>query len=169
MKVLVAASSRHGATGEIADEVGRTLEERGLDVQVASLDDVTNVSGFDAFVLGSAVYVGRWLGPARTFVEEHASELAARPTWLFSSGPIGDPPKPDAGAAVNVDGLVEASGALEHRLFTGGSTGAVSGSASEPWSASSEPPRATTATGTTCGNGPARLRARSRPRHSARR
>ena len=83
MKVLVAASSRHGATGEIADEVGRTLEERGLDVQVASLDDVTDVSGFDAFVLGSAVYVGRWLGPARTFVEEHAGELAARPTWLF--------------------------------------------------------------------------------------
>ena len=77
MRVLVAASSRHGATGEIADEVGRTLEERGLDVQVASLDDVTDVSGFDAFVLGSAVYVGRWLGPARTFVEEHARELAA--------------------------------------------------------------------------------------------
>ncbi len=119
MKVLVAASSRHGATGEIADEVGRTLEERGLDVQVASLDDVTDVSGFDAFVLGSAVYVGRWLGPARTFVEEHAGELAARPTWLFSSGPIGDPPKPDADAAVSVDGLVEATGALEHRLFTG--------------------------------------------------
>ena len=97
MKVLVAASSKHGATGEIADEVGRTLEERGLDVQVASLDDVTDVSGFDAFVLGSAVYVGRWLGPARMFVEEHA----------------------DAEAAVNVDGLVEASGAREHRLFTG--------------------------------------------------
>ena len=119
MRVLVAASSRHGATGEIADEVGRTLEERGLDVQVASLDDVRDLSGFDAFVLGSAVYVGRWLGPARTFVEEHASELAAGPTWLFSSGPIGDPPKPDADAAVNVDGLVEASGAREHHLFTG--------------------------------------------------
>ena len=119
MKVLVAASSRHGATGEIADEIARALAERGLDVRVASLDDVTDVSGFDAFVLGSAVYVGRWLGPARAFVAEHAGELAARPTWLFSSGPIGDPPKPDGDAAVNVDGLVEATGALGHRLFTG--------------------------------------------------
>ena len=119
MKVLVAASSRHGATGEIAAEIGRVLTEHGLDVRVASLDDLADVHGFDAFVLGSAVYVGRWLGPARAFVDEHAGELAARPTWLFSSGPIGDPPKPDGDAAVNVDGLVEATGALEHRLFTG--------------------------------------------------
>jgi menaquinone-dependent protoporphyrinogen oxidase len=119
MRVLVAASSRHGATGEIAAEVGRVLTEHGLDVRVASLDDIADVDGFDAFVLGSAVYVGRWLGPARAFVGEHAGELAARPTWLFSSGPIGDPPKPDGDAAVNVDGLVAASGAREHRLFTG--------------------------------------------------
>ena len=93
MRVLVAACSSFGAAGEIVDEVGRTLEERGFNVRVASLDDVTDVSGFDAFVLGSAVYVGHWLGPARTFVEEHASELAAGLTWLFSfEGPIGDPP-----------------------------------------------------------------------------
>jgi menaquinone-dependent protoporphyrinogen oxidase len=59
MKVLVAASSRHGATGEIAAEIGRVLTERGLDVRVASLDDVADLHGFDAFVLGSAVYVGR--------------------------------------------------------------------------------------------------------------
>jgi menaquinone-dependent protoporphyrinogen oxidase len=167
MRVLVAASSRHGATGEIASEIGRVLTEHDLDVRIASLDDVADVHGFDAFVLGSAVYVGRWLGPARAFVDQHAGELAARPTWLFSSGPIGDPPKPVGDAAVNDDSLVEATGASEHRLFTGGSTGAGSGSASEPWCASSEPPRATTATGTTSGNGPARSRPRSPPRHSA--
>lgn len=119
MKVLVAASTKHGATGEIAAEIGRVLTEHGLDARVASLDDVTDVHGFDAFVLGSAVYVGGWLGPARAFVDEHAGELAARPTWLFSSGPIGDPPKPDADAAVKLDGLVEATGAREHRLFAG--------------------------------------------------
>jgi menaquinone-dependent protoporphyrinogen oxidase len=119
MRVLVAASSKHEATGEIAAEIGRVLSEHGLDVRVASLDAVTDVSGFDAFVLGSAVYVGRWLGPARAFVDEHAGELAARPTWLFSSGPIGDPPKPEADAAVKLDALVEATGAREHHLFTG--------------------------------------------------
>jgi menaquinone-dependent protoporphyrinogen oxidase len=40
--------------------------------------------------------------PARTFAADHAAELAARPTWLFSSGPIGDPPRPKADEAVHV-------------------------------------------------------------------
>jgi menaquinone-dependent protoporphyrinogen oxidase len=40
-------------------------------------------------VLGSAVYVGPWLEAGARFVEEHADELAARPVWLFSSGPAG--------------------------------------------------------------------------------
>lgn len=119
MRVLVAASSKHGATSEIVGELGRALEERGLEVEVSSLDDVADVSGFDAFVVGSAVYAGRWLGLARTFVDEHGSELAARPTWLFSSGPIGDPPKPGPDAAVKLEDIVEATGAREHRLFTG--------------------------------------------------
>ena len=107
MKVLVAASSRHGATDAIAEEIGRTLAEHGLDVQVTPLSDVSDVGGFDVFVVGSAVYAGRWLAPARAFVDEHRAELRSRPTWLFSSGPLGDPPKPDPDAAVKIDGLVQ--------------------------------------------------------------
>ena len=33
--------------------------------------------------------MSRWLGDATTFVERNKATLAARPTWLFSSGPIG--------------------------------------------------------------------------------
>jgi len=119
MTVLIAASSRHGATGAIAEEIGRTLAERGLDVRVVPVEDVTDIAGFDAFVVGSAVYAGRWLAPARAFVDEHSAELRSRPTWLFSSGPLGDPPKPDPDAAVRIDGLLQATGAREHHLFTG--------------------------------------------------
>jgi hypothetical protein len=36
---------------------------------------------YDAVVLGSAVYAGRWLEPARRIVEEHGDELIALPTW----------------------------------------------------------------------------------------
>jgi menaquinone-dependent protoporphyrinogen oxidase len=53
---------------------------------VRPVEQVGDLSGYTEVVLGSAVYVGRWLEPARRFVEEHADELAARPTWLFSSG-----------------------------------------------------------------------------------
>ena len=35
-------------------------------------------------VIGSAIYMGRWLKTAREFVSEHVA-LSAVPVWLFSS------------------------------------------------------------------------------------
>jgi menaquinone-dependent protoporphyrinogen oxidase len=70
-------------------------------------------------VLGSAVYVGRWLEPARELVEAHADALTERPTWLFSSGPLGDPPKPEADDAVQIGEIAERVNARDHRLFAG--------------------------------------------------
>lgn len=119
MKVLVAAASKHGATYEVAEAIGRGLRERSLDVDVRDVDDVRGLSGVDACVLGSAVYVGRWLGPARQFVEANAEALSAIPTWLFSSGPLGDPLKPDEEHAVDVTEIVAVTSAREHRLFAG--------------------------------------------------
>jgi len=119
MKVLVAAASKHGATHEIAAAIGQGLWTRGLDVDARNVDDVRDLSGVDACVLGSAVYVGQWLAPARHFVDANADALSAVPTWLFSSGPLGDPLKPDEEHAVNVAEIVAATRAREHRLFAG--------------------------------------------------
>jgi menaquinone-dependent protoporphyrinogen oxidase len=119
MTVLVAAASRHGATYEIADAIGQALEERGLDVQVVQAEDVDGVAGFEAVVIGSGVYAGHWLESARRLVGEHCDELVRVPTWLFSSGPIGDPPRPDDAHAVDVDELVAAAAARGHRIFPG--------------------------------------------------
>jgi menaquinone-dependent protoporphyrinogen oxidase len=119
MRVLVTAASRHGATWEIAEALGGTLSDQGVDNDVVRIEDVGAIDPYGAFVLGSAVYVGNWLEPARTFVNEHQGELAAHPTWLFSSGPIGDPPRPTDDKAVQIDPLVEATKPVEHRLFAG--------------------------------------------------
>jgi menaquinone-dependent protoporphyrinogen oxidase len=118
MRVLVTASSTHGATGEIAAEIGKILGERGLDATVKPIEDVSAVSGFDPYVVGSAVYAGRWMADARRFAGRHTEAPASHPTWLFSSGPIGEPPKPEAGTAVKLD-VIAATGAREHRLFAG--------------------------------------------------
>jgi menaquinone-dependent protoporphyrinogen oxidase len=119
MTVLVAVASRHGSTEEIAHAIGTSLQERGLDAVVVRADEVENVVGYEAVVLGSAVYAGRWLEPARSLVYEHVSELAALPTWLFSSGPIGAPPKPEAEEAVHIDKLMVLTHARGHRIFAG--------------------------------------------------
>jgi menaquinone-dependent protoporphyrinogen oxidase len=123
MTVLVAAASKHGATDEIAERIGADLTGRGLDVEVKKLEQVADLSGYEAFVLGSGIYLGTWLREARTFVDVHAEELAERPTWLFASGSItGDPPVADDPKAVRsglAETLVETTHAREHKLFAG--------------------------------------------------
>ena len=118
MKVLVTAATKYGATGEIAQAIGEVLREHGLDSTVGPPEDATTVDGYDAVVLGSAVYAGHWLRPARELVDRSRDALAARPVWLFSSGPVGDPPKP-AEDPVDVTEIVAATGARDHRVFAG--------------------------------------------------
>jgi menaquinone-dependent protoporphyrinogen oxidase len=126
MKVLVSAASKYGATSEIAEEIGRVLrqalDDRGLDgdivVDVLPAEEVSSVEDYGAVVLGSAVYAGHWLEPARELVERHAEALSERPTWLFSSGPIGEPPKPEEDP-VDVAPILEATNARDHRVFAG--------------------------------------------------
>jgi len=123
MTVLVAAASKHGATQEIAGRIGATLAEHGVGVEVRELGDVDDLRRYDAFVVGSGIYLGNWLKEARRFVDAHAAELAQHPTWLFASGSIvGDPPRgddPNALRAGLAEKLVAKTGAREHKLFAG--------------------------------------------------
>lgn len=89
MKVLVAYASKYGATEGIARRIGETLEKSGLEVDVRSCKGLDAASGYDAYVVGSATYEFNWRKAARRFVTRNAEELAAKPTWLFASGPLG--------------------------------------------------------------------------------
>jgi menaquinone-dependent protoporphyrinogen oxidase len=118
MKVLVTAASKYGATAEIAQAIGDALAGRGIEVSVQPIEQVASIDDYKAIVVGSAVYAGHWLKPATQFVEDNNSALRSRAVWLFSSGPVGDPPKPEEDP-VDAAPMVEASGATEHRLFAG--------------------------------------------------
>lgn len=118
MKVLVSAASRHGATTEIALRIANGLANAGIETVVTEPNAVTTLEGFDGVVLGSGVYAGRWLEPAKKLVERHGDGLRARPVWLFSSGPVGDPPKPDA-EPPDVAPMREVTMAREHRIIPG--------------------------------------------------
>jgi menaquinone-dependent protoporphyrinogen oxidase len=87
---LVAYASKYGATLEIAERVGKALQQAGLAVDVRPVDQVGDLSPYTAVVLGSAVYVGQWRKEAATFLADNEQALAQRPVWLFSSGPTGE-------------------------------------------------------------------------------
>src|SRR5436190_5676644 len=115
MTVLVTCASKHGATTEIAEALGRALCARGLDADVIRAEEVDGVGSYDAVVLGRAIYVGHWLPAAHVVADLYADELAVRPTWLFSSGPVGDPLRPEE--APDVDVLVERIRPRGHRVL----------------------------------------------------
>jgi menaquinone-dependent protoporphyrinogen oxidase len=114
MTVLVASASKHGATEEIAKAIGEVLEAQGVQVEVRRIQDVDTVMPYEAFVIGSAVYMGSWLRVARDFVDEHRDVIVRRPTWLFSSGPIGSLP-----VEFDVTAIAAATRARDHHLFGG--------------------------------------------------
>lgn len=117
MRVLVTAASKHGSTAEIAETIAEVLRARGLETDLMAPERVDVVDGYDALVIGSAVYAGRWQKSARQLVDR-ISVPAGTPVWLFSSGPIGDPPAPTADP-VDVDEIREETDAVAHRLFAG--------------------------------------------------
>jgi menaquinone-dependent protoporphyrinogen oxidase len=88
IRVLVAYASERGGTAEIAEWVGTALREAGVEADVRPAGEVETLDGYDAAVVGGALYVGRWHREARRFVRHHADGLADRPVWLFSSGPL---------------------------------------------------------------------------------
>jgi menaquinone-dependent protoporphyrinogen oxidase len=120
VRVLVTAASRHGATHEIASAVADGLSRRGVTAEARPAEELASLDGYDAFVVGSAVYIGRWLEAAQRLVEDNAERLAEAPVWLFSSGPLGPPDKlKPEGDPVDVERFVVTTRAAGHRVFAG--------------------------------------------------
>ena len=98
-RTLVTYASRMGGTEGIARAIADEMQRAGIDVDLRPAADVRSVTGYDAVVLGSAVYAGRWLRPARTLLKRLvASRPPADPprVWLFHSGPLGTDRATDA-------------------------------------------------------------------------
>ena len=118
-RVLVAVASKHGATREIADAVADELRGGGHDVDCVRAQDADIAGGYDAIVLGSAVYMKRWRRPARRLLSHLRDDLAGRPLWLFSSGPCGSDPDPSWSEPPNVVEQAERLDAIDHVVFGG--------------------------------------------------
>ena len=89
MTILVAYASKHGSTQGIAERISEKLQQEGKQAEARSVDAVSDPGSYEAFVIGSAIYFGSWMKEATEWVHRNQVILAARPTWLFSVGPLG--------------------------------------------------------------------------------
>jgi menaquinone-dependent protoporphyrinogen oxidase len=120
MRVLVTYGSSRGGTEGLANMVAAALRDFGLDVQVLLPKQIRDLSGYDAVVVGGALYAFRWHRAALKFVRKHAEALRQRPTYFFSSGPLDDSAATNDLAPVpGVKKLMERAGARGHATFGG--------------------------------------------------
>jgi menaquinone-dependent protoporphyrinogen oxidase len=126
MSTLVAYATRYGATRGIAERIADTLVAHGQPAEAHPVSAVSDVGHYDAFVIGSAVYMFHWRKEALRFVKRNRAVLAGRPVWLFSSGPLGTDTTDAAGRDVHdtagpkeLDDIKAATSAREHHVFFG--------------------------------------------------
>jgi menaquinone-dependent protoporphyrinogen oxidase len=84
-KVLVAYATQCGSTGGIAEAIAEELAARGFTADVRLAENVADLSGYSAVVLGSAVRFGRWLGPAVGFAVRFKEPLHGLPVAIFTA------------------------------------------------------------------------------------
>ncbi|MFJ9870188.1 flavodoxin domain-containing protein [Streptomyces sp. NPDC101165] len=87
-RVLVAYGTTNGSTAQIAETVTEALLKEGVTAEARPARSVTSVAPYHAVIVGGALYAGRWHRDARRFLRRHRRDLAERPLWLFSSGPL---------------------------------------------------------------------------------
>ena len=118
--ILIVYASRFGSTRAIAERIGKVIADTGIAVDVRAAAEAGQIDGYRAVVIGSTVEAGRWLPDATSFVERHRAALAARPVWLFSSGPLGDravhAPQPDPKELASFRRRIAPR---DHRVFAG--------------------------------------------------
>ena len=83
-RILVTYASRTGFAGEVADTIAKALCEAGAAADVRLAKDVKDLTPYRAAVVGSAIYMGRWMGDATRFVEKNAAALGQMPVAYFN-------------------------------------------------------------------------------------
>lgn len=119
MNILIAVASRHGASGEMANAISEELSALGLSTIVKDAKQAKDLNIYDAYIIGSAVYMGNWLRAARDLVKRNTAAFAGKPVWLFSSGPLGEEDPQPKDEPAHLDELMKETGAREHRVFVG--------------------------------------------------
>jgi len=84
-KILIVVASKAGSTAEIAKFMSDELNKAGANSAVQTPDKVQHLTGYDAVIIGSPIYMGKWLSEARDFVENNQQILKKIPTAYFLS------------------------------------------------------------------------------------
>lgn len=82
-KILVTYASRTRSTQSVADAIAEVLVKRGASVDMRFILDVSDVSPYDAIVIGSSIRAGHWLPEATRFIKIYQEQLQKKSVAYF--------------------------------------------------------------------------------------
>lgn len=82
-RVLVAYASKYGSTGGVADAIGKELCSKDVAADVVLIKNANNISSYQGVIIGSAVYMGKWMSEAVDFVKKNKDTLCKVPVAYF--------------------------------------------------------------------------------------
>jgi menaquinone-dependent protoporphyrinogen oxidase len=82
-RVLVTYASRTRSTQSIADVIAEVLVKRGADVDMRFILDISDITPYDAVVIGSSIRTGHWLPEAIRFIKIHHEQLQKKSVAYF--------------------------------------------------------------------------------------
>jgi menaquinone-dependent protoporphyrinogen oxidase len=85
-KVLVAYASKYGSTGGVADAIGKELCNKDVATDVVLIKNANDISSYQGVIIGSPIYMGKWLSEAADFVKKNKDTLCKVPVAYFLVG-----------------------------------------------------------------------------------
>ena len=82
-RALVTYASKYGSTGGVADAIGKELCSKEVAADVLLIKNVSNISSYQAVVIGSAIYMGKWMSEAVDFLKNNRDILRRVPVAYF--------------------------------------------------------------------------------------
>jgi menaquinone-dependent protoporphyrinogen oxidase len=119
MTVHVITASEHQSTREIGEAIAQRLRERGHAAVAEAAEAAADLEAGEPVILGSPIYMGKWRKQARAVVDRLVGEPPGRAIWLFTVGPLGDPPVPEDATPEEEIERFASERAIDHRMFAG--------------------------------------------------
>ncbi len=83
-KILVTYDTKHGATSVVAKKVFDTLcDNASVDLVFVENLDPAEIPNYDAIVIGSPIYIGKWLPGIKKLLKRHHEAIETLPFAFF--------------------------------------------------------------------------------------